>query len=66
MGRIAHAWAEDQFQILPMEELGLFNICCSQPECRQPLGEDVLGGPLTFEMAPSSAAKIKTPACSHQ
>jgi hypothetical protein len=54
LGRIAHARTEDQFQILPMEELGLFNMGRAQPECRQPLGEDVLGFPLTFEMAPSS------------
>ena len=43
VGRIAHAQAEDQFQILPMEELGLFKMGRSQPECCQPLGEDVLG-----------------------
>ena len=32
VGRIAHAQAEDQFQILPIEDLGLFKMGRSQPE----------------------------------
>ena len=43
VGRIPHVRAEDQFQILPMEKLGFFKMGRSKPECRQPLGQDVLG-----------------------
>ena len=57
LGRIAYARAEDQFQILPMEELGLFDIGCSQPECRQPLGEDVLGVSTDLRNGPQQRGK---------
>ena len=30
VGPISHAWAENQFKILPMEKLGLFNVGCLQ------------------------------------